>query len=57
MDLSLEGQSGLYVDIGNMSDVDYINLADNNTLNISTSTQVLSRINIFYNIKLIFFSL
>lgn len=49
MGLNLDGQSGLYVDVGDMSDVDYINLSDNNTLNISTATQVLSRINLFYN--------
>jgi len=43
------GQSGLYVDINHMNDVDYINLASNNTINQSTATQVLSRINLFYN--------
>jgi len=46
---NLEGQSGLYTDIGSMNDVDYINLADNNSINQSTATQVLSRINMFYN--------
>ena len=46
---NLEGQSGLYIDIGYMNDVDYINLAANNTLNISTATQVLSQVNLFYN--------
>ena len=45
----LEGQSGLYIDINGMNDVDYINLASNDTINTSTSTQVLSRINMFYN--------
>ena len=43
------GQSGFYVDINHMNDVDYINLASNNTIDQSTATQVLSRINIFYN--------
>ncbi|SFV63527.1 Outer membrane protein Imp, required for envelope biogenesis / Organic solvent tolerance protein precursor [hydrothermal vent metagenome] len=43
------GQSGLYVDINHMNDVDYINLASNNTENQTTSKQVLSRINMFYN--------
>lgn len=46
---SLLGQSGLYVDVNNMSDVDYLNLASNNALNNTTATQVLSRINMFYN--------
>ncbi|MDQ7067226.1 MAG: LPS assembly protein LptD [Sulfurimonas sp.] len=44
-----EGQSGLYADVSRMNDVDYINLASNDVRNNSTSTQVLSRINIFYN--------
>jgi len=43
------GQSGLYVDINHMNDVDYINLSSNNTANTSTATQILSRINFFYN--------
>lgn len=47
--LRLPGQSGLYVDINNMSDVDYLNLSSNNALNNTTATQVLSRINLFYN--------
>ena len=46
---SLEGQSGLYVDIGQMNDVDYINLSSNDNLNQSTATQVLSRVNAFYS--------
>jgi len=46
----LQGQSGLYIDISHMNDVDYINLASNNSINLSTATQVLSRINMFYNI-------
>jgi len=44
-----EGQSGLYLDINQMNDVDYINLSSNDTQNNSTATQVLSRINLFYN--------
>jgi len=47
--INLEGQSGLYVDIGYMNDVDYINLASSDTINASTATQVASRINLFYN--------
>ncbi len=46
---SLKGQSGLYADINQMNDVDYINLATNNIQNSTTATQVLSRINMFYN--------
>ncbi len=45
----LEGQSALFVDIKNMNDVDYINLATNDTTKTATATQVLSRINMFYN--------
>jgi len=47
--LDLAGQSGLYVDISNMNDVDYINLQSNQSINQSTATQILSRINLFYN--------
>jgi len=48
--LNLPGQSGIYVDINHMNDVDYINLASNtNGENQSTATQVLSRVNLFYN--------
>jgi LPS-assembly protein len=47
--MKFKGQSGLYVDINHMNDVDYINLASNNNLNQATSTQVLSRVNMFYN--------
>ncbi|OHE00116.1 MAG: organic solvent tolerance protein [Sulfurimonas sp. RIFCSPLOWO2_12_36_12] len=45
----LEGQSGLYMDIVNMNDVDYINLSTNDTTQNATTTQLLSRINLFYN--------
>ena len=44
-----EGQSGLYADIHNMNDVDYINLSTNNTTNNATATLLYSRINLFYN--------
>jgi len=44
-----EGQSGLYTDINSMNDVDYINLSTNDNIEQSTATQVLSRINMFYN--------
>ncbi len=46
---ALEGQSGLYAEIKHMNDVDYINLATNNIQNSTTATQILSRINMFYN--------
>ncbi len=45
----LEGQSGLYIDVNHMNDVDYINLSTNDTFLNATSSQVLSRINFFYN--------
>ena len=48
-DLNLEGQSGIFADINNMNDVDYINLASNDLVNNVTSTQVLSKVNLFYN--------
>ncbi|MDF1878753.1 LPS-assembly protein LptD [Sulfurimonas sp. SAG-AH-194-C20] len=47
--VNLEGQSGIYADISRMNDVDYINLSSNDVRNNSTATQVLSRINLFYN--------
>ncbi|MBU0721517.1 LPS assembly protein LptD [bacterium] len=46
---SLEGQSGLYIDINNMNDVDYINLSTNDSTQNATATQILSRANLFYN--------
>ena len=49
LDMKLDGQSGLYTDINSMNDVDYINLSSNDTINATTTTQVLSRINMFYN--------
>lgn len=45
----LQGQSGLYVDANSMNDVDYINLSSSDTQNNTTATQVLSRLNTFYN--------
>ncbi|QOY55029.1 LPS-assembly protein LptD [Candidatus Sulfurimonas marisnigri] len=45
----LKGQSGIYVDINDMNDVEYINLSTSDTTLTSTATQVISRINIFYN--------
>ena len=45
----LEGQSGLYIDVKNMNDVDYINLSTNDITENAVATQVLSRINMFYN--------
>ncbi|MBE0514304.1 LPS-assembly protein LptD [Sulfurimonas sp.] len=46
---SFKGQSGLYVDVLNMNDVEYINLSTNDTTQNVTTTQLLSRINLFYN--------
>ncbi len=46
---SLVGQSGLYIDANNMNDVDYLNLSTNDTTKNATSTQILSRVNMFYN--------
>jgi LPS-assembly protein len=45
----LSGQSGLYTDINWMNDVDYINLASNDTLSTITTNQVFSQANLFYN--------
>lgn len=45
----LSGQSGLYMDLNKMNDVDYINLSSNSKINYSTATLVLSRVNMFYN--------
>jgi len=46
---NFKGQSGIYMDISSMNDVDYINLSTNDTTANATSTQVLSRVNLFYN--------
>lgn len=48
-DTSFKGQSGLYADIVNMNDVEYINLSTNDTTKNATATQLLSRMNLFYN--------
>lgn len=45
----LRGQSGLYADIQNMNDVDYMNLSTNDNTKNATTDQLLSRINVFYN--------
>ncbi len=45
----LSGQSGLYADIDWMNDVNFINLANNNTFKTVTSNQILSQVNMFYN--------
>ncbi len=48
--LELKGQSGLYVDVNWMNDVEYINLSNGaNKENYATTSQVFSRINSFYN--------
>lgn len=47
--MDLEGKSLIYVDINHMNDVEYVNLSSNNIQNRSTATQVLSRVNMFYN--------
>jgi len=44
-----KGQSGAYIDLKDMNDVDYINLSSNNTVDTVTPTQVISRANFFYN--------
>ncbi len=49
--LGISGQSEVYADTSYMNDVDYINLATNNAQNTSTATQLLSRVNLFYNGK------
>jgi len=46
---NIEGQSGIYMDLNSMNDVDYINLSTNDTTTNITSKQVLSRVNLFYN--------
>ncbi len=42
-------QSVLYIDAHKMNDVDYINLSTNDTTEQTTPSQVISRINAFYN--------
>ena len=47
--VNLDGQSGIYVDVNEMNDVDYINLSSTNTIETQTAIQVISRANMFYN--------
>lgn len=47
--LDLKGQSGLYSDVTWMNDVDYLNLRNNDETQNTTSNQIDSRINLFYN--------
>ncbi|MFA6760945.1 MAG: LPS assembly protein LptD [Sulfuricurvum sp.] len=49
LDLSLSGQSGLYIDMLDMNDVDYLNLSRNDVTKNETSQQLISRANLFYN--------
>lgn len=44
-----DAQSGLYLELEGMNDVDYINLEKNNNITLDTAVQILSKINIFYN--------
>ncbi len=44
-----KGQSVIYIETENMNDVDYINLATNDTTKNATPSQTISRANIFYN--------
>ncbi|WP_294961655.1 LPS assembly protein LptD, partial [Sulfurimonas sp.] len=46
---NLEGQSGLYMDLNNLNDVEYINLSSITTSDNVTTSQVTSKINLFYN--------
>jgi LPS-assembly protein len=48
-DLNFKAQSGLYIDLTNMNDVDYINLSTSDYSDNLTASQILSRINIFYS--------
>ncbi len=47
--LNFDGQSGIYSDIMWMNDVDFLNLSNNDETRNSTSNQVDSKVNIFYN--------
>ena len=47
--VNLTGQSGIYIDAEHVSDIDYINLSSNNPLENTTSSQILSKANMFYN--------
>lgn len=48
-DVSLEGESGLYVDASWMNDVDYLNLEHSDETQNITDNQVMSRINTYYS--------
>lgn len=47
--LDLEGESGLYIHGGGMSDVDYLNLQHTDQIHNVTANQVLSRMNSYYS--------
>ncbi len=47
--MNSDAQTVLYVDTINMNDVDYINLATNDTSKNATPSQTISRANLFYN--------
>jgi len=47
----LSGQSGLYSDILWMNDVEYLNLQNSDDTKNTTSNQIFSRVNLFYNAK------
>lgn len=49
LNLNLKGQSGLYMDITDMNDVDYLNLSHNDITKTNTANQLISRTNLFYN--------
>ena len=53
----LAGQSGLYSDVSWMNDIDYINLSTNDVVEYATSNQVLSRVNLFYNVEDVFYGM
>ena len=48
-DVDSNAQTVLYIDTINMNDVDYVNLATNDTSKNVTPSQTLSRANLFYN--------
>ena len=45
----IEGQSALYTDVRWMTDVDYLNLTDNDETKNTTSNQIDSKLNLFYS--------
>lgn len=44
-----DAQSGLYIDVTDMNDVEYLNLSTNDVTQSVTSNQIISRANLFYN--------